>query len=685
MMKQNFKQALKAFTVLSTLCLVISCNQSRTETDHSLSFFENSRKEIAPRFTNLPVNEIQPDGWIKTIMVQDISVGFVAKLDSLVPQIFNDDLYASAQRKSLTDIPNAGNMKLTGADWEISMQWWNSETQGNWWDGYVRNAYMTRNEIAMAKADQFANRILASQDSDDYIGIYGKDLRYNHEGDNGELWSQATLFRTLLGYYELNGRKEVLQAVEKAMDLTMRRYNQNAASPFKVKNDFGGVSHGLVLTDVCETLYRLTGEKKYNDYAVYLYREFSKYPIDKQWNDVSYNRLIARDSLFTGHSVHTYEHLRSLLLAYNLTGYPELQEAYNNALYKLSYCLLPGGAGFGDEWILGKKANADSTAAEYCGMLELRNFYLSALQKTGLVEFADKAERLTFNDMQGTRSGDGKGITYCKTDNCIVLNGKSPHSDFKAVDVRYKYSPTHADAAVCCNPNYGRNFPYYVGNMWMKAADGFAAVLYGPVTVTSTYRGEPVKIVEQTNYPFSDEIDFSVTVEKETEFTIYLRKPGWSKKVSVASPGASVKEENGFYVIRKKWKTGDVIHLAVENEIQTEQTFDHQITLQRGAFVYAFNIPFREESIKDYSISGFRDFMVFATDTSYKYMKLIAAENKDAFGFTYTGDENNVNQWYNGHTHLSGKVFNTKTNMETEIELIPMGGTMLRIVTFPSK
>ena len=33
-------------------------------------------KKIAPKFENLSVNDIKPEGWIKAIMVEDISEGF---------------------------------------------------------------------------------------------------------------------------------------------------------------------------------------------------------------------------------------------------------------------------------------------------------------------------------------------------------------------------------------------------------------------------------------------------------------------------------------------------------------------------------------------------------------------------------------------------------------------------------
>jgi len=677
------------FLVIIIGVLIIGCNSEKKETEptDTLAFFDNERKEIAPKFENFSIKDIKPEGWIKSIMKQDISEGFISNLDKLAPKLMSDDAFNSARRKNTEDIPSVGNQELTGADWEISMQWWAGETLGNWWDGYLRNAYMTDTKIAIAKINKIVAYILSGQDEDGYLGIYSKKMRFKHQGSNGELWSQTVLFRMLLGYYEFTGDTKVLDAVEKAMAVTMDSYNKGKINPFDVPIDYGGVTHGLMMTDVCETLYRITKDKKYNDYAVYLYRDFSEHSVNRSLNDVRYELLMEKDSLFQSHSAHTYEHLRSVLLAKQFTGYLELDEAFNNAMDKLSNCILPSGAGFGNEWLNKQKSDPNTTAAEYCGMLELRNFYTSALQKTSDIQFADNAEKMTYNAMQGTRNYNGKGITYCKTDNCYVLNKKAPQTHFEEFDFRYKYSPTHADAAVCCNPSYGRNFPYFVSNMFMKNDDGIAAVLYGPSTLSTNYKEVNITIEEQTNYPFSDRITFVFTVDREVEFNFYVRKPNWSTALTIDVADAEITQKGGYYSIRKKWKTGDTVQVNLKNEIFSVTANNGETAVQRGAIIYALAIPHREEIIKKYDVEGFTDYMVFATDETYKSMQLNASRSNNLYGLTYVSDKNklNLNPWYQGNTHLTGKLYNQELNTLMDVKLIPMGSTTLRRITFPIK
>ena len=192
------------------------------------------------------------------MMEEDLKTGIVGALEELYPGIHKDDLFRTARRGGLEDVPEMGDLVLTGEAWEQSIMWWNAETIGNWWDGFIRHAYLTQDVEAMAQAKAIVENLLASQDTDGYIGIYKPNLRYQHKGSNGELWAQTSSFRSLLGYYEISGEERVLEAVEKAMAVTMKKYGPEGKHPYLQENAIGGVTHGLKITDECETLYRIT-------------------------------------------------------------------------------------------------------------------------------------------------------------------------------------------------------------------------------------------------------------------------------------------------------------------------------------------------------------------------------------------------------------------------------------------
>jgi hypothetical protein len=218
--------------------------------------------------------------------------------------------------------------------------------------------------------------------------------------------------------------------------------------------------------------------------------------------------------------------------------------------------------------------------------------------------------------------------------------------------------------------------------MWMKAEDGLAAVLYGPSVLSTNINGVDVEINQQTNYPLSDKIDFNIAVSKPAIFSLYFRKPNWSKKVTVQIDGASVKEMNGYLVVDKKWETGDIIHVSFENEVTPVQTFNNEIALQRGAIVYALAIPHQEKTVRDYKTGGFKDVLILPTNETYPDFKIYDANLKNVFSFNFFEDKKNINPWYNDNIHLKGNVFNNTTKKNETIKLVPLGSTILRKVTF---
>lgn len=638
-----------------------------------LQFFNNEPRPKKAKFHLFKTGSVKPKGWILDMMQDDLNKGVVGALAELYPGIKGDDLYNTARRGGMEDIPEMGDLVLTGEAWEKSIMWWNAETIGNWWDGYIRHAFLTDNKEAIKQSHNIINNLLASQDEDGYIGIYKPNLRYQHDGSNGELWAQTTAFRTMLAYYEFTNNDEVLNAVERAMTLTMNAYGKKGKNPFELKNAFGGVTHGLMLTDVCERLYQITNNIVYQEYATYLYEAFSTFSINRSFNDLRYPYLTEKDSMFEGHGVHTYEHIRSMVNAYYNTDYPELEKAYNNMLAKLELCILPSGAGHADEWLLKLKADPTKTAAEYCSMLELRNSYGSLIQKTGDIRFADAAEKLTYNAMLGSRNKDGTAITYSKHDNCYAIDGKHHEGNSSRDEPRYKYSPTHSEPAVCCVPNYGRNLTYFMEQMWMKKDDGIAAIIFGPSQLQTQIEGINISIEQITNYPISDEITFKFRMDDPIEFKFYVRKPDWSDGVEDESIFDTL--DNGFYVLSKEWNDGDALTVKFKNEIKVNTANNNEAYVQKGPLVYAMEIPHREETIKSYG-NDFRDYYCLPEGDSYKDLMLSEANFEFKSGFS-------SNSYYESEIYIKGDFFNTKTQQLENLRLIPIGKTTLRRTTFP--
>ena len=78
--------------------------------------------------------------------------------------------------------------------------------------------------------------------------------------------------------------------------------------------------------------------------------------------------------------------------------------------------------------------------------------------------------------------------------------------------------------------NMHQSWPKFVQNLWYGTADGgLAALLYGPSEVSLTV-GDDIQatITETTGFPFRDEINFSLNLDKSGAFPFHLRIPSWT-------------------------------------------------------------------------------------------------------------------------------------------------------------
>jgi DUF1680 family protein/enterochelin esterase-like enzyme len=616
-----------------------------------------------------PLGEIKPSGWLKAQMQKDMH-GFVGHLDELVPDLMADSIYGKDRLTRSVKSKNVGNI---GQEMDPQYLWWNSETQSNWWDGYIRNAILLNDKAHLAKAEKHVKYILSTQDQDGYLGIYAKDLRYNFQDENGELWAKTTILRGLLAWYEYTGKPEILAAIEKTVADVMKHYPAGNSSPFKsVKPFAGGVTHGLVFTDILDRLYQITGNKTYLDYALFLYRDFSGNVLSE---DAQYPKIMDSNYKLKEHGVHTYEHLRPLTMAWYASGNPSLKSALDKYLQRIRECTTPAGGPIGDEWVGGRKADATQTGYEYCSIQELMDGYCNLMQKTGDPQFGEEIENIFFNAAQGARHPDKSCIAYCKTDNSFSMTGtKNGEPNGREKQTRFKYSPAHQDVAVCCVPNAGRITPYYIRSMWMKDSSGLIASLPGPCELQTTVNGQKVRIVEETRYPFADSILYHVSADQPVTFELKIRKPAWAKSFTL---NCAYRESNGFIIIHQTWKGLHTIRLDLSPGIEVKKDPNQEYYYKRGALIFALPIEGREVVSKIYPVAGLMDLQYQpVSKIRYEYY------NKSKPEIVLSNQHNPEKVWQS--IALKTTLVNETTGKTDAVTLRPLGATILRQMTFPA-
>ena len=614
---------------------------------------------LSEKYQFLSFGSIKPSGWLKIQMQKDM-VGFVGNLDKLVPDLINDPIYGSGRLHKQSKAKDLGNLKSGDTEGDEQYKWWNSETQSNWRDGYIRNALLLNDSLAIENTKTYIDRILSTQDEDGYLGIYDKELRYKFKTENGELWSKTTLFRGLLAYYECTHDSNVWKALVRAVDNVMQNYPVNHSQPFYSGKEYsGGVAHGLTFTDVLDRMHQLTGDKKYLDYALFLYLNYSEnYSFEK---DAQLKNILDPGYKLQCHGAHTYEHLRPLTVAAYASGREDLQNALKVYLDRIKNCTTLTGGAIGDEWIGGRTADATNTGYEYCSLQELMDSYSFLLQKSGNMRFADEIENIFYNAAQGSRNPDHSCIAYLKTDNSYEMLGtKNGEPEPGRKQTRYKYSPVHQDVAVCCAPNAGKISPYFIQSSWLKDGENtLVAALLCPNVLETNIRNVPVKIEEKTDYPFQNKFIFIISMKQNVPFQIRIRKPVWAKSILT---NEKYHLDNGLIVIDRTFANADRIELEFPAEVMVKEDLNHEKYFSFGALVFARPVSATEQTGRVYA-PGFEDLMYKSNDSlRYQFVEDHKAKYKDG--------------------KIRAYLKNKDTQLTEQVDLIPFGKTILRQASF---
>lgn len=634
------------FICTTMLLLSFSCKEETPQNE----------KDVV--YTQFYFGEIKPAGWLRHQMEHDME-GFTGNLDKIVPDLVNDPIYSTGRLHSKSKAKELGNLKEGDIGDDEQYKWWNSETQSNWWDGYIRHALLLGNGTYLKKASENIKAMLATQDEDGYLGIYTPDTRYKFTGENGEFWAKATLYRYLLAYYEATKDKAVWDALLRAVDNAMVNYPVNESDPFNVGDGYsGGTAHGLVFTDVLDRLFQLTGEMKYREYALFMYRNYSdNFSFE---SDAQLKNVLNPDYKLKCHAVHTYEHLRPIIIAEYTSDELKKDSLIDKYLVKIRRLTTLAGGAIGDEWIGERTADAEDTGYEYCSQHELLDSYTLLMQKRGDKGLGNIIENIFYNASMGARHPDHSCIAYLKTDNSYEMDGTRNGKEEHHVQTRYKYSAAHQDVAVCCVPNAGRITPYFLQRSWMKQEENtLVANILAPNVLETEINGTKIKIENKTEYPYSNVMDFIVTVDKPLKTKIKIRRPEWATEVNCSAPYTV---DGEFLVFEKEFSGSETIGLSFGAEVRVLKSDKNEHYFAYGALVYARPIAASESKGRKYT-DEYVDLFYKSTDNNrYEFI------------------EANEAVYNNGE--ITVKLKNKAGGKVEQVTLIPLSKTILRQAAF---
>lgn len=393
-----------------------------------------------------------------------------------------------------------------------------------------------------------------------------------------ELYTLGHLLQSSVAYYRATGDRKLLDAGVRAVDnFVLRDYG-----PDKKPLISGHPEIEMALVE----LYRITGQKRYLDLAGYLlHGDPERIPLrpDRYVYLFSGIPFTSRTRL-EGHAVRAMYACSGATDYYLETGDPAYWRTLETLWKDLadSKLYITGGVGarsngeaFGDPYELPNAA----AYSESCAAIGNMMWNWRLLAATGEARFTDVMERALYNTINAGMSLDGK--TYCYRNPLEYTPGRP---------IRNPWYDT-----LCCPPNLERTFAALPGYFYSTSPDGVYVHLYDNAALDwHLESGTGIRIAQKTDYPWDGTVEMTVSPAQATEFTLYLRIPGWSRvtRVSVngrAVPGATAGD---YLAVKRRWATGDSVRLifdmtprmvASNPRVQDDRG---RVAVERGPLVY---------------------------------------------------------------------------------------------------
>ncbi|HEX4424251.1 MAG TPA: beta-L-arabinofuranosidase domain-containing protein, partial [Terriglobales bacterium] len=440
--------------------------------------------------------------------------------------------------------------------------------------------------------DSMIREVVAIQEPNGYLNTYfqGEHIPERmtpHMQEVGhELYNLGHMLQGAIAYYRATGDPTLMNAGMKFVD------------DFLIPNYGPGPNQKPIISGHPEIemslieLYRTTGKRQYVDLAGYILHGDERATIKPQAIVYMYCGIpfVTRTKL-EGHAVRAMYACCGATDYYLETGDPTYWKTLNTLWEDLSkrQMYITGGVGarnqgeaFGEPYEL---PNAQAYG-ESCAAIGNMMWNWRMLAASGEARFTDVIERALYNGINSGMSLDG--TTYCYR-NPLAFD-PTAFDNLRGDKIRNPWYDT-----TCCPPNLERTFGSLPGYFYSTSKDGVYVHLYDNSQLDwHLENGTPLKIQQKTNYPWSGDVQLTVNPAQPTDFTFYVRIPGWASGSKVAVNGKTIDgAKAGEYLpIQRKWKSGDVVTLnfpmdteiVASNPRVSENT--GRVAVMRGPIVY---------------------------------------------------------------------------------------------------
>lgn len=487
-----------------------------------------------------------------------------------------------------------------------------------WLEAAIAQLEVAPTDERAAQVDELARLIASVQREDGYLHTpvliqsrHAEQAVALADRFHFETYNLGHLITMGVRHFEVTGSETLLDVAKRAAsfleDLATNK-------PVELARSAICPSHYMAVIE----LYRATEDPQYLELA----EAFLRVRDDFEGGDDNQDRLPVREQkVAAGHAVranYLYAGLADLVAE---NGDQELlqvleglwNDVVDTKLYITGGCgaLYDGASPDASPWqedisrvhqAYGRAFQLPNTTAhnESCANIGMILWSERMLSLTGDARYADVIEQISFNSLLSSVNLDGDEYFYTNPlrqvrdlpfplrrpgDTGMHPVPSPPPSDER---LRERYL-----SCFCCPPNIARTLARFHERAASVSADGLFIHQYGGSAIDLA--GGVLSLREDSDYPWSERIAFTVTAAADGGVPVHVRIPGWSRGATLTVDGDEheVSAPGTYTRIDRAWQVGDVIELFLPMPVRVlrghrlAEEITNQIAVRRGPVVYA--------------------------------------------------------------------------------------------------
>lgn len=475
-----------------------------------------------------------------------------------------------------------------------TQQRWASEFWGKWVQGAMAYYRYNNDEALYAKIKDSADKMLATQLPDGYIGDYDKE----HQLTGWDVWGRKYTLLGLLKWYKMSGDKKVLKAACRLLDYTLSQIGPGKKHIYET-----GLYRGMPPSSILEPvmmMYGLTKDERYLDFAKFIVEDdegpggprliakcdepvserFPLTPEQSWWGFENGQKAYEMMSCYVG-----------LLELYRVTGTEQYRTAAEKAWQHIvdEEINITGSAASLECFYGGAKAQTHPAAhtMETCVTFTWMQFNERLLEFSGDSKYVDQMERTMYNALMASMKNDASQIVKY-----TPLEGYRREGEDQC-DVHIN----------CCNANAPRAFAMIPRVLYRTPkANRVDVNLFIPSTATIQMGKRALTLEQKTEYPRTGEVELVVTPDKGTalQMDMALRIPAWSPSVEISVNGEKCQgvKCGTYYTISRSWKAGDKVLVKMNMPARVRE-LNGCLAIERGPVVFARDSRFADGDVDE--------------------------------------------------------------------------------------